>query len=174
MKGLLDDVNAFDVEMSRLSVDGLILIAHDGKHFPPFLLRYFTALISLFPSCLLSHPMFGYRPYRCAPSRYHSTSNTPNLHHLYLHHQPNLKTKPHNDNSNTRRINTQHITQQPQSQHPKERSTSSSKTSPQQTTTTSSSSTPHPASCSPPHPNSLSETLPRTPLLPPPIRKHPR
>ncbi|CAL1698612.1 unnamed protein product [Somion occarium] len=29
IKGLLDDIDAFDVEMSRLSVDGLILVARD-------------------------------------------------------------------------------------------------------------------------------------------------
>ena len=104
MKGLLDDVNAFDVEMSRLSVDGLILVARDGKHCPCLFSLFHSPNIT-FPVLSLVPSAVGYCPYRCAPSRYHSTSNTPNL-----HHQPNLKTKPHNDNSNTRRINTQHIT----------------------------------------------------------------
>ena len=48
VKGLLDDVNAFDVEMSRLSVDGLILVARDGKHCP--------CLFSLFHSPNITFP----------------------------------------------------------------------------------------------------------------------
>ena len=49
VKGLLDDVNAFDVEMSRLSVDGLILVARDGKHCP--------CLFSLFHSPNITFPV---------------------------------------------------------------------------------------------------------------------